>query len=125
MADDLRALDRRLLSVVSAAPDKPLLASHHVYQYFGRRYGLDIISFMWKPEEIPKDAEWSELMFGLQEHPAQWMLWEGKANPGSIARLAEMGIVSLVFASCGNRPDDGGFLSVMHGNVESRAQVYR
>lgn len=119
LAKDLQDLDRRVREIVVTDPSKLLLASHPVYQYFKRRYGLSLESVMWEPDTLPDETQWSELARLLKEHPAEWMIWEGKPNPESVARLRSMGIASLVFDPCGNRPAAGDFLSVMEQNVRN------
>ena len=59
------------------------------------------------------------------EHPAAWMIWEGEPLPESVKRLEGMGIGSVVFDPCGNRPDQGDFLTVMKRNVENLRSVFR
>ena len=56
---DLIALDRDIKSVVSKDPSKALLVSHPVYDYFARRYGLNIKSVHWEPDEMPSAGQWS------------------------------------------------------------------
>ena len=89
------------------------------YDYFSRRYRLNIKSVHWEPDEIPANAQWLELRGILKAHPAKWMIWEGKPESGTIAKLKSIGIDSLVFDPCGNAPDQGDFLSVMEKNVEN------
>jgi zinc transport system substrate-binding protein len=45
------------------------------------------------------------------------MIWEGDPAPASLAKLQALGIKSIVFDPCGNRPETGDWLSVMQGNV--------
>ena len=59
---DLFLLDDRLESVARERT-QPLLASHPVYQYLARRYGLNTRSVLWEPEVMPEEAEWQELAF--------------------------------------------------------------
>ena len=80
---------------------------------------------MWEPDAMPDEVEWSELVRLLKGHPANWMLWEGKPNQESVARLRSMGIDSLVFDPCSNRPGDGNFFSVMQQNVLNLEQVFQ
>ena len=121
---DLLDLDRRVQEIVATDPDKLLLASHPVYQYFKRRYGLNLQSVMWEPEAMPDTAQWSAVARLLMEHPVRWMVWEGKPAPESVTRLRRMDIDSLVFDPCGNRPGAGDFLSVMQQNIANLRQAY-
>lgn len=116
---DLIELDRNIKAVVSEDPSKPLLVSHPVYDYFARRYGLNIRSVHWEPDETPSAEQWLELQKILKEHPAKWMIWEGEPMGASVERLKSIEIKSLVFDPCGNVPDQGDFLTVMHQNVEN------
>jgi zinc transport system substrate-binding protein len=52
------------------------------------------------------------------------MIWEVEPLPESVARLEEMGIRSVVFDPCGNRPDDGDFLTVMKDNATRLQRVF-
>ena len=116
---DLLALDREIDETVASHRSQPLVASHPVYDYFARRYGLKIRSVLWEPEEFPSPKQWSELGSILKKHPAKWMIWEGEPNPKSVKRLKSMGVDSLVFNPTGNIPEKGDYLSVMRQNVEN------
>jgi zinc transport system substrate-binding protein len=122
---DLMALDQEIMQTVSRNPSKPLLASHPVYDYFSRRYGLNIKSVHWEPDEVPTDEQWTELQGILKDHAATWMIWEGEPNASSAAKLKSMGINSLVFDPCGNTPVQGDFLSVMQQNAENLKAAFQ
>jgi len=122
---DLLDLDRRVQEIVAMNPDRQLLASHPVYQYFRHRYGLNLKSVMWEPDAIPNEMQWSELVRLLTGHPADWMIWEGEPALESVTRLSGMGIDSLVFDPCGNRPPAGDFLSVMQQNMQNLERAFQ
>ena len=121
---DLLKLDRNMKALVPKDRSKPFVASHPVYDYFARGYGLNIESVHWEPDEIPTDRELSELRNILRDHPAKWMIWEGEPVKESVDRLKIVGIESLVFDPCGNVPDDGDFLQVMRRNLENLKLAY-
>ena len=121
---DLLALDDEMKSIVAKNPLSPLVASHPVYDYFSRRYGLNMKSVHWEPDEFPSDAQWSELRAMLKKHPAKWMIWEGKPMKESAERLKAIGVNSLVFDPCGNIPDQGDFMTVMRQDVENLKSVF-
>ena len=114
---DLMALDMDLKKVAAKNPSKPLLASHPVYDYLGSRYGLNLKSVHWEPDELPNDEQWMELHGILKGHAAEWMIWEGKPAEESLKKLKSAGINSLVFDPCGNIPGEGDFMTVMRKNV--------
>jgi zinc transport system substrate-binding protein len=121
---DLAALDRDLSAVVADLPDRPLVASHPVYQYLAKRYGMNLKSVMWEPDVSPNLAQWRELDHLRESHPARWMIWEGEPLAHVRERLEAQGVRSVVFDPCGNRPAEGDFLSVMKQNVVSLRTVY-
>lgn len=116
---DLLALDRRIEEIVGSRRAPPLLASHPVYDYFARRYGLNIRSMLWELGELPRAEQWAELETILNDHPTKWMIWEGDPHPEAVARLRSLGVGSLVFDPAGNLPDEGDFLSIMRRNIEN------
>jgi zinc transport system substrate-binding protein len=123
LRDDLLALDERIAEITRTDPGRPLLASHPVYQYLARRYGLNLISVMWEPEELPNESQWNALEGILEDHPARWMLWEGEPGQATATRLRALGIDSLVLDPCANRPAKGDFLTVMTDNASKLDRI--
>ena len=115
---DLLTLDSEMKSIAAKNPSSPLVASHPVYDYLSRRYGLNMKSVHWEPDEFPSNAQWSELRAMLIKHPAKWMIWEEEPMQASVERLKAMGVNSLVFDPCGNAPNRGDFMSDMRRNYE-------
>jgi zinc transport system substrate-binding protein len=115
---DLEALDQRLEAATRGLGDTPLLGSHPVYQYLARRYGLNLRSVHFEPDENPDEEAWTELERLHGAHPAATMLWEAQPLPEIAARLGALGIESMVFDPAGNRPASGDFLEVMAANAD-------
>jgi len=122
---ELEALDQDIQTIVSQDRSKPLMVSHPVYDYFARRYGLNIVSVHWEPGEVPSGEQWLELNKILKDHPAKWMIWEGDPLKAIIEKLKGLQIESVVFDPCGNVPDDGDFLSIMTKNVNNLKRIFR
>lgn len=97
--------------------DRPLFASHPVYQYLERRMGLNLVSMHWEPNEMPESAAWTDFDQLLERHAGQLMLWEDEPLPETRAALEERGVVIVVYPPCFNRPGSGDFLSVMLENA--------
>ncbi len=114
---DLSELDGRMKAFGKAWGDKPLVASHPIYQYFARAYGLQIASIEWEPEMKIEPGDLANLEAILAKHPAKWMIWEDEPSAANIAAIDGLGVKSVVFAPCANRPDEGDWLSVMKANV--------
>ncbi len=121
---DLLDLDRQLQSLVSKNPSVALFSSHPVYQYLARRYGLNLESVHWEPDELPNANAWAEFDELVSRRPAKWMIWEEQPMAETMKRLQLKGIKSVVFAPCGNTPEDGDYFSVMQQNVESLHRVF-
>ena len=117
LEQELNDLDRALVAAVSNNPEKLFLASHPVYQYLSRRYGIKLESVTWEPEVMPDQAQWQALQRRLETYRAGWMIWEGRPDDQSVKRLQGMGVNSLVFDPCANTPDQGDFISVMNNNI--------
>jgi len=115
---DLRALDARLSRAAERIGQTPLLFSHPVYAYLERAYGLRGRSVHWEPDELPDEAEWRALEALLAEHPARAMIWEAEPRPETAARLAALGVASVVYSPCGGRPEQGDWLTAMHRNAD-------
>lgn len=120
---ELEALDDGIGAMI-AGDHQPVVASHPVYQYLARRYGVNLRSVVWEPKTVPTERQWAELQQILESHPAKWMMWEGVPNVESIARLGAMGVGSIVFDPCGRRPEDGDFMSAMRDNVSALKRVF-
>lgn len=123
---DWMALERALKEATAGHRERPVIASHPVYQYLERAAGLDWRSLHWEPDAEPDAAQWEELRALLEKHPARAMVWEGEPLPSVRARLEnEFGLRVVVFNPCGNRPAAGDLLSVMQAGIAALAEVYR
>jgi zinc transport system substrate-binding protein len=116
---DLVALDAELETITADRAAEPLIASHPVYQYLARRYGLNVHSLHWEPDEPPDAGAWRDLDALLGEHPATIMVWEGAPAGGTAAALAERSIRVSVFEPCGNVPESGDYFDTMQRNIAS------
>jgi len=115
---DLADLDATLANVSSHLGKEPLLGSHPVYQYTARRYGWDLRSVHWEPDEMPSEQEWQKLEALHEKHPAKIMIWEEAPLPAVTERLRKMGIEPAAFETCANAPATGDFLSAMYANAK-------
>lgn len=121
---DLANLNNEIHHAAQAIGNAPLVASHPVYQYLARHYGLNIQTVLWEPETVPDDSAMADLAKILASHPAKTMIWEGDPAPESVKKLEAIGVKSVVFDPCGNRPGEGAdFLSVMRANIAALGQV--
>ncbi|WP_455211097.1 metal ABC transporter substrate-binding protein [Kaarinaea lacus] len=125
LEQDLAAIDRSLTTLTKSFGEKPLFASHPVYQYLVRRYQLNIQSVLWEPDIVPDQEQWRLLQSMLNSHKAKWMIWEGEPAADTTARLQAIGISSVVFDPCVNKPNKGDFLSVMQSNLTNLKSIFQ
>jgi zinc transport system substrate-binding protein len=116
---DLLSLDRAMGKVASQIKEVPLLVSHPVYDYLAKRYGLNIKSLHWEPDQVPEMGELQKIRELLKKHPAKWIIWEAKPLAETQKKLDSMGIKSIVFHPSENVPEKGHFLDMMRNNVEN------
>ena len=116
LAGELARLDDRLQTAFSGLTSRPILFSQPVYQYLARRYELDGASVHFEPVEVPGARAWVDLLALLKDHPAEIMLWEAEPPPEVAARLAALGVRSVVFEIAANRPASD-FFETMSANV--------
>ncbi|MDP6442176.1 MAG: metal ABC transporter substrate-binding protein [Pirellulaceae bacterium] len=115
---DLRQWDGKLRDVAARWADRPLLASHPVYQYLARRFDWDLVSLHWEPDQDPPPEQWADLELQLKNRPAKWMLWEDVPLEATRRRLDDLGIGVIVYRPCGNRPDADDWLVEMLANLD-------
>lgn len=119
LVDELDTLDDRMSALSRRMVSLPLVASHPVYHYLARRYGLNLRAVLWEPETVPDDKAMADLNATLAGHRARWMIWEGEPAKESVEKLDLIGIKSVVYDPCGNVPDSGDFMTVMQANVKA------
>jgi zinc transport system substrate-binding protein len=119
LEQDLIALDSTLARIARQLDGRPMLASHPVYQYLAARYGIDLRSVHFEPDEVPDADAWAELERLQKERQATVMLWEDQPLPEVTGRLAaEHGIRSVVFSPCANTPDVDDYVGIMRENAQ-------
>jgi zinc transport system substrate-binding protein len=124
LQEELLQLDSRMQALAAAKPGLPLLASHPVYQYLARRYGLQLRSLTWEPDVHPDDSSWRGLQSMLETQASHWMLWEGNPHMETRAALERLGVQTVLFRPAMNRPARGDFMTVMKANIEALAVAF-
>jgi zinc transport system substrate-binding protein len=114
---ELNEIDKEMRTVTAKKRALPIFASHPVYQYLARAYGLNLSTVTWEPDQKPDDKQWAALESLLDEHPATIMIWEAQPGETTESHLLAMGIRSVVFDPCAMPPKQGDFLSVMRDNL--------
>jgi zinc transport system substrate-binding protein len=120
---DLQVLDDDLTALFDSFATKTFIGSHPVYQYLAARYGVDIPSVHFEPDEEPTEEGWRDLRSVLAGHATSVMLWEAAPLAATEERLKAMGVTVVVFDPAGNRSARGNYVSVMRGNVAALESV--
>ncbi len=120
---ELLELDARMQAVGKKLADRPIMASHPIYQYWARRYHINLKHVLWEPEEVPTDAQMNDLKGILASHPAKTFVWEGEPAKESVEKIKALGLSSVVFDPCANVPEKGTWLDVMRANVKAMEAV--
>ena len=124
LESELEDLDRELMAAATALEGTPLLGSHPVYQYLAGRYGLDLWSVHFEPDEPPSESGWQGLREIQAERAAPLMLWEAEPMAATRDRLErEFGITSIVFSPCANAPDVDDYMVVMRENAQRLSAI--
>jgi len=116
---DLLALDQELRGLSTRLASQPLLASHPVYGYLAHRYGWNLASVHWEPDEPVTDAQWVAFDALRARHSGTLMLWEEQPLPAVGAGLRARHVLPVVFWTCGNRPVHGDYLQAMEQNLDT------
>jgi putative ABC transport system permease protein len=120
---DLDDLDADLARASAPLGGAPLLGSHPVYHYAARRYGWNLRSVHWEPDEMPSDEEWRKFEKLYAEHPGKIMIWEEDPLPAVAERLRKMGIEPIAFETCASAPEKGNYLTAMKSNAARLAAI--
>jgi zinc transport system substrate-binding protein len=116
--EQLIQLDGQLSDIFGSKENLQLFASHPVYQYLGKGYGVQFISYHWEPDQMPSDTDWEEFEHELDHHSAKAMLWEDEPLDEIRLKLKELGVKVIVFNPGGNLAELD-FLQLMKQNVEN------
>jgi len=116
---ELAMLDAALSEALTPLRGRHVLASHPVYQYLERRYGLDVTSLHWEPDLTPPPEEWAALDALLGQRAATVMLWEGEPTQETRAALQARGLRIAVFPTLSNRPPEEDFVSILRAAIDA------
>ncbi|MDA3963450.1 MAG: metal ABC transporter substrate-binding protein [Planctomycetota bacterium] len=118
----LLELDAEMAALAQQIGDRPLIVSHPVYQYWARRYGVNVRALHWEPDVVPDAAALAELATLRDGFPAEWMIWEGEPLAASVAALEQLGVRSVVVDPGGNA--EGDWFRLQHDNLERLRQAF-
>jgi len=115
---ELDQLDQQWKAATKKLGDRPLIASHPVYQYLAKRYGWKVDSLHWEPEQKLSKKEWGQFDKLREKNQATLMIWEAEPLAETKAELDKRGIKIVVIKPLSNGPPEENVLSEMKGNAE-------
>lgn len=119
LKEDLESLDQKMTMAAQSLEGVNMLGSHPVYQYLSKAYNLNVQSVHFEPNEFPDHNGWHNLEHFIEKSKSNLMLWEDTPINETKAKLSAAKIQVAVFKPCGNMPDEGDFLTVMHENIDA------
>jgi len=125
LAGDLDALHQRLQELTEQYDDQPLLASHPAYNYLIDRYGWNVRNLDLDPETMPDEETFERIRHTLEEHSAEYLIWEEAPAPEIAERFGEeLELQSIEFSpaellSEEARQEGEDYLSIMRRNIEN------
>ena len=118
LQSEIRSLDRAFVEAGVPLKGEILLASHPVYQYFGRAYLGEIKMMLWEPDLYPSEEEWAVLEALKEESSARFMIWEDEPLPETRERLEGLGLELIIIRPGFAMPETGGFMDILKANLE-------
>ncbi len=123
LESEINELDNQLDNIFNPYKGTTLYASHPVYQYLAKRYGISIKSEHWEPGQKVESDIVKTFLESFSINDTKIMLWEGEPHPETRKLLENAGVKVVLFIPCGNKPPQGDYLSVMKANIENLASV--
>jgi len=120
---DLLALHERGKAIGQSLSGRPLIASHPIYQYLVRAYGLDLQAVTWEPDVAPTAEQLGELDSLIDVTQAGHFIWENTPIEEAAAAVSGRGLTNLVFAT-GNAMQPGDdFIGLMEAGLDALEQA--
>lgn len=117
---DLQSLDTALQEVTVRLKGTRLMASHPAYGYLAKRYGWAVVNQDLPPDEEPSAGQWAGVSRELSALAGgvKVMLFEEEPLAGTSAKLASLGVRSIVFDPCEQPSPEGDYIARMRKNIE-------
>jgi zinc transport system substrate-binding protein len=121
LAKDLMHLHEEMKKSAASLTTQTFLASHPIYHYLSRAYGLKIHTLVWEPEMKLTEESLADLKKLQEKYPeAKTFIWEGTPSSGHIPTLEKLGLKSIVMTPTFSKPDsDTDFLQAMRKNLQA------
>ena len=125
LKSELQQANKSMKEIGNQSGNQHFLGSHPVYQYLAKAYSMKIHSVHFEPNEMPSKKQWEELEHLLDNYPARIMLWEDEPLSEVLEILRSKGIQVVVFNPCGNKPENGDFITIMQENINSLSEAIK
>lgn len=119
LSSELLEMHGEIKEAAESLVSKTLLASHPVYEYFSRAYGLEVKPLLWYPSMEIDEAAIFELEKLQAENPeVKVFVWDGAPKPENVSALQKRGLKSIVVSPAAGKSDEKeDFLQSMRNNL--------
>lgn len=100
-----------------------MIATHPRYQYFARRYDLQITSLEWEAGATPTAEELSDLSALIANTGAEVLIWEAAPTDEAMAATAALGLRNVVFDPMARGGAEASFIAAFGAAVEAIAEA--
>ena len=115
---ELEQLDQQWKGATKKRGDRPLIASHPVYQYLARRYGWKLDSLHWEPDQKLTEKEWEQFDELRKKNGANLMIWEAEPLAETKTELDKRAVGVAVIEPLGNGSPEENVLDEMRANAK-------
>lgn len=116
---ELGVLDKKLIELCSEFEGETMIATNSIYQYFARRYNINIEYFQIDPDLLPTEEKWNQFSELVNQHSVERIIWDKEPITEIKIKIEEMGLKVIVYDPCSNKPQEADFMSVMNKNIEN------
>ncbi|WP_419194271.1 metal ABC transporter substrate-binding protein [Novipirellula herctigrandis] len=117
---DLEKLDGETDRVVKSLAAN-WIASRGCYEYFAKRYSLDLKSYDLRADEAVNSQRWKLVDQDVKERNVKAMLWHEQPNKEIQDRFDQLQVKVIVFCPLLKVPEDGDFLLIMNESIHNIA----
>lgn len=123
LRSELEALDALAQSSLAGLSDTVIVATHPRYQYFARRYGLEISSLEWEAGAKPTEGELEDLRVLVDNAGAQVLIWEAEPPSDALAATQALGLINIIFPPLSRLPEGTSFLAEFEAAIAALSDV--
>lgn len=119
LTEELTALDAEITASLGDLEDVAMIATHPRYQYFARRYGLDVTALEWDAGAMPNEEELKTLAARMAKSEARVLIWEAAPPAAGTEAATALGLGNAIFPTLAHPDPDGDMIDSLKDAVAS------